>query len=183
MTQYVKDCPKCTHVNSEDAFICEVCREFLGAIQPREVAIDPPPVEPVDDPTISHSSNSSETLQVTRPQGGNALLYLEMSDTGDCYRVEPGNLVGQEYPGNPAQVQIKPLPNSDRIRMIHRRHCRFDFETGRWWLTPVDQGTFGSNFTNTTELNNRRLPAEQRYPMNNGDRLALAGVVFTVRIV
>lgn len=181
MTEYIKDCPRCLHANPEEAFVCEACGEFLGAVQPRE-AEAPPPVEPVDDGIVPPASDSGETTRATRPQGGEALLYLEMLDTGDCYRIEHGNLLGQEYPGNPAQVQIGQLPNSDRIRLIHRRHCRFEFESERWWITPLDQRAFGSDFTNTTDLNERRLHPDRRHPLNDGDRLELAGVVFTVRI-
>lgn len=186
MARYLKLCPRCRHPNPENAFVCEVCDEFIGDVQPQEAALsqdaaDSGPVEGEGEPSPSSPSHG-ETPSVTRQEPATTLLYLEMPATGDSYRIGHDDQLGQQHPDSPAEVQIQYTLHCDNIRQIHRQHCRFEFESGRWWLIPLDQRQFGRSFTNSTRLNDKRLAPGQRYPLSTGDRLNLAGVDFLARV-
>lgn len=175
----VKRCPKCGHRNSEQADLCEVCEEFLGLVapetvqdpvEPERVALDPIPTEPP--PAASGRITQVETAAPPR-------LYLETPAGQRAYPVKSGDIVGQAHATSAAQVQIEPLPGA---QCIHRQHCRFDWRDGQWHVTALDQRLLGSDFTNSTVLSGQRLVPGDSRPLRSGDRLALAGVLFTVRI-
>ncbi len=176
----IKRCPKCGHRNPEQADLCEVCGEFLGLVMPETVS-DPVEPEPVV-PDPADGSPPATPERATRMEtAAPSLLYLELPTPAGhrSYPVRSGQIVGQAHPTSLAQVQIEPLPGVDRI---HRQHGRFDWRDGEWRVTALDQRLFGSDFTNSTVLNGQRLAPGDSYPLGNSDRLALAGVLFTVRI-
>jgi hypothetical protein len=174
----IKRCPKCGHRNPESADLCEVCGEFLGLVAPETVA-DPEPERAVPDPALP-ASTSGVPVRVTQVEtAAPSLLYLESPAGQRSYPVKPGDIVGQAHATSAAQVQIEPLPGA---QCIHRQHGRFDWRDGQWYITALDQRPFGSDFTNSTVLNGQRLAPGDSQSLGNGDRLVLAGVLFTVRI-
>lgn len=174
----IKSCPKCGHRNPEPADLCEACEEFLGLVAPETVA-DPEPEQVIPDLTALASTPAASGRVTQVESTAPSLLYLESPAGHRTYSVKSGDIVGQAHATSTAQVQIESLPGA---QCIHRQHGRFDWRDGQWYVTTLDQRSFGSDFTNSTVLNGHHLAPGTSQPIQPGARLVLAGVLFTVRI-
>ncbi len=183
--KYVKICPRCGHQNGELAEVCDKDGEFLGMVPATPAA--PRPAAPEPAPAAAPAVQASPAAPVapapadpgTRAESAPpapAILYLDCEDSGQCHAIRPGWIVGQSHPTSTAEAQLAQTPG---IQFVHRRHCRFDCEDGQWYVTPIPQ----ADYTNPTSVNNRRVAPGVRMPVRNGDRLMLAGVGLTVRIL
>ncbi|OSM00338.1 FHA domain-containing protein [Magnetofaba australis] len=204
--RYIKICPKCGHENPEEADLCEVDAEFLGAVPPTSAPDRPPPEPeaesaaaappsvaaeaspsaPVDappvvvaasDPAPQLSSASGVTTRFEpRPD-----LILELLESGERYTVRDGWIVGQEHDSRAAHIRLPlSLPG---VKHVHRNHCRFVYEADQWRVTAIDQALFGGAFTNPTFVNNDKAAPGATLPLSNGDKLTLSGVTLHVRIL
>ena len=191
MLEYVKICPKCGHATPESSGdVCAAmgCGEFLGFVQPvpaaktadkQQVAAPPvpdvhadksPPTLPPEIPVQTHSH------QVTTRFGAEPSLCLELPGTSKVYEIKNGWVIGQAHSTSNAHVQIADVPGAN---FIHRQHCSFDCVNGQWFVTAIPH----EHYTNPTSVNNQKLQAAQRHPINNGDRLTMSNITFNVRII
>jgi len=170
--RYVKRCPRCGTINDELDDTCGQCGEFLGlvAAEPEVnaaaavvLSCSTPAAGPV--PRISPASPVTESIT----------LYLEHV-SGSRWPVQPGQTVGQAWPENGPDVAIAGLPGT---QYLHRRHCRFQYAKGSWSVEPLPQ----EGFVNPTLVNGNPAAPGTQVPLHNGDRLTLAGLDFTIRIL
>jgi len=192
MLKYVKVCPRCGHENPEDAFNCSICNHSL-IMEPavpasgqtsglKEEPLHPSPTwkepgiqnAPVVTEKQAPPQEQTQHYPVTRryPQSN---FFLELPGTSRQYEVNDGYILGQEHPTNNAQIQLSGI---EGVNFIHRQHCRFEFSSGEWYVTPLPQ----ADFTNPTTLNLQRLQTGQKYKIMNGDRLTLCRITFYIRI-
>lgn len=109
-----------------------------------------------------------------------AMVYLEAACGSQVYPVLKGSVMGQAHPEGGADVQISDL---EGCQYIHRQHCRFEYANQQWYIIPIDQHSLGRDFTNPTTLNGQALNVGKPHPLQHGDKLELAGVVFYVRVL
>lgn len=201
MIRYVKICPKCGHVNEEDAVACANCPEFfdrLGAVPLPEPGSAPVvvttemsvrPVVADAGPGVTNASaesavppGSTAPVPVTQRMNGQGVLLLRSQAGKQSFSVRSGLVVGQAHPSRPADVQIGGVPGSN---CIHRQHCIFHCREGRWFVKPIDQRVFGKRDgeTHPTALNGALVPPGTEREVRDGDLVTLAGVNFTVNIL
>ena len=104
------------------------------------------------------------------------MLYLDCEGSGQCHAIRPGGTVGQAHASGTAEAQLSGIPG---VQYVHRKHCRFEHEEGIWYLCPLPQ----TDYTNPTAINGRPVAPGERAAVRNGDRVALAGVRLTVRML
>lgn len=108
------------------------------------------------------------------------IVYLEAACGTQIYPILRGSVMGQAHPEGGADVQISDI---EGCQYIHRQHCRFECHNQRWYIIPIDQHSLGRDFTNPTILNGQALSVSKSHPLQHGDKLELAGVVFYVRML
>ena len=174
--QWVKVCPECGHLNAEYNQLCvaEGCDAFLGgqSSEPssgREATAELTTRSKDNDPGPGERSGGQETAA--------AALVLETPGFDATFRVRNGDTVGRGDMGSTAEVQLNGLP---ALNLVHRRHCRFELCNGRWYCTPLDEGTFHP--PNPTIVNGEFVPPGQSRPLDDGDRLSLANTHLVVRL-
>lgn len=189
MAEFVRICPKCKQVNAEYENVCSACSQFIG-MEATVIA----PVEKNEEADVAETSaaiNSAKdsgkaahaTLGPTqRYIPASSFFYLEVKGLSKVYTVHTGSVIGQAHESSRAQVQISPqeVQGAD---FIHRSHLRCECVHDKWSVICLDQNEFGREFTNPSFINQQRLPPGERHIIQNGDSLALAGVVFNVRMV
>jgi len=195
ITRYVRICPN-GHENPDYDTRCGSCPEYIGDIEPqrkrdippipgsREVSDNQPPATfvPEAKPQLDSSATLKPQISVTkRQEQGHQLLYLEMTITGVKFPVRPGQVIGQEHPTSVADVLLPNVPGTG-TDYIHRRHCSFDVDGDQWYITPLDQRPFGSDFTNPTYVNGALVSPGARAVVRSGDRLTLVNVTFVINI-
>ncbi len=173
--RYVKTCPRCGHLNDEEADVCPQDGEFLGMV-PAVPAPDRPP-EKVLPPFVNDidSASSPQTDSPAAPKS-DPVFYLDCEGGGQCHAIRPGCTVGQAHASGTAEAQLSGIPG---VQYVHRKHCRFEHEDGIWYLCPLPQ----TDYTNPTTINGRAVAPGERAAVRNGDRIALAGVRLTVRVL
>jgi len=193
MLRYIKKCPRCGHENHEDEFNCSICGYSLIMV-PSEPASDQtsdleeeplhrgPTWKESGKPNVAEVPGKQPSQQeqphqhpVTLRMDPQSHFLLELPGTSRQYEVYDGYILGQEHPTNGAQIQLSGI---EGVNYIHRQHCRFEFSSGEWYVTPLPQ----ANFTNPTTLNLQRLQTGQKYKIMNGDRLTLSRITFYIRI-
>jgi hypothetical protein len=179
--RYVKTCPRCGHLNGEEADVCVQDGEFLGMVpavpapdRPPERAL--PPLEPDSAPASPARSDPSPASAQAVTVAADPVLYLDCEGSGQCHAIRPGWTVGQSHPSGTAEAQLAGIPG---VQFVHRRHCRFEHDDGIWYLCPLPQ----ADYTNPTTINGRPVAPGERAAVRNGDRIALAGVRLTVRML
>jgi ribosomal protein L40E len=155
-----KICTKCSHPNEITANRCSNCGEPFTLVSSM----------PSETPVQTHSHPVTTRFDV-EPS-----LWLELSGTSKVYEIKNGCIIGQAHPTSNAHVQIADVPG---VNFVHRQHCSFDCINGQWFVTAIPQ----EHYTNPTFVNNQKLQASQRYPINNGDRLTMSNITFNVRII
>jgi len=120
---------------------------------------------------VNHNTNNTNAVPI---------VYLEAACGSQIYPVLKGSVMGQAHPEGGADVQISDL---EGCQYIHRQHCRFEYSNQQWYIIPIDQHTLGRAFTNPTTLNGQALNLGKPHPLQHGDKLELAGVVFYVRVL
>lgn len=180
MTEFVRICPRCSHINPEYENLCAECQQFIGmepsVPRPATVAKEiPPAAEPVaEKPAV----RTTTTMVAEAKRDTPASFYLS---TGSLtLTIHDGAVIGQQHPGNRSAVQIP----SDTVgcRYIHRQHCSFHYHDNAWHVQAIDQQIFGQSFTNPSWLNEERLVVSQQYRLQRGDILRLSAVTLTVDI-
>jgi len=171
--RYVKICPRCGHLNNEEADICDQDGEFLGMV-PAAPAPDRPadPVPAIAPAAAEQSSPSDAPI----PPKTDPVLYLDCEGSGQCHAIRPGWTVGQAHDSSTAEAQLAGIQG---VQYVHRRHCRFEHDDGIWYLCPLPQ----TDYTNPTTINGRAVAPGERAAVRNGDRIALAGVRLTARML
>jgi len=188
----VRECPKCGHKNPEEEQICSGpnCGEFLGFVDPTPITkVKRKPHQdletgtahsfPTNQPLSPHPSNvegKEQSHPVTTRYESQAMLYLKCSASGKAHMVHPGWIMGQSHPTSQANIQISGVPG---VNFIHRHHCRFDHDNGRWFVTAIDQ----QSFTNPTIVNDQKLAPGQNCVIKHGDKLTLVNTTFTVDMI
>ena len=181
--RYVKTCPRCGYLNDEEADVCAQDGEFLGMI-PAVPAPDRPSekvLPPLENETVSASAQPE---QGDRPvaaspdsvPAADPVLYLDCEGSGQCHAVRPGWTVGQSHASSSAEAQLSGIPG---VQYVHRRHCRFEYEDGLWYLCPLPQ----ADYTNPTTINGRPVAPGERAAVRHGDRIVMAVVRLTVRML
>lgn len=193
MSAYIKVCPLCGHHNPEWDDICggSGCNQFLGMITPvlansvekqtDENATDGRQDMPLPQPVnTSASSEKEQPHHETRQEQQKItkrfrpVIYLECPANSKIYEIESGQVIGQAHPTSGAHVQLSDIPN---INYVSREHCLFNFDNGQWYVTAIKTAT------NQTCVNQRLVERGVRMPIRNGDRLAMANVIFQIRIM
>ncbi len=182
MAERVRICPRCGRTNPEYENVCTGCDQFIG-MEPATAAPPTPAADPEPDPKPAARQAAAEAppAQATRRwQPRSEGLYLRLADTGLTLTAGPGDVLGQAHPASDAALQV---PSTvDGSAYLHRRHCRFLQEQGRWLVLALDQAEFGSDFTNPTFVNGQRLAPGERRPLADRDQLRLSGLTFELRI-
>ena len=168
MVRYAKICPRCGRQNDEFADACEKDGEFLGMVPATPVA-----EEPAAEAAAESSAPSAPLRAIGQPT---RVLYLDVSETGECHQVSDGWVVGQAHATSTADLQLE---EPTGINYVHRRHCRFECREDGWYVTAIEQ----DGYTNPTFVNHRRLAPDEPAPLRNGDRLSLSSVSINVRII
>ncbi len=173
--RYVKTCPRCGYLNDEEADVCAQDGEFLGMVpavptpdRPPEKAL--PPLEPTAE------AAPAQQPDCTAAPKADPVLYLDCEGSGQCHAIRPGWTVGQAHASNSAEAQLSGIAG---VQYVHRRHCRFEQEEGIWYLCPLPQ----TDYTNPTTINGRAVAPGERAAVRSGDRIALAGVRLTARML
>ena len=180
--RYVKTCPRCGHLNEEEADVCVRDGEFLGMV-PAAPAPERPadkPLPPLDDDpppaSVVQSGPAAAAPEAAALPAADPVLYLDCEGGGQCHAIRPGWTVGQAHPSSNAEAQLSGVAG---VQYVHRRHCRFEQDGGIWYLCPLPQ----TDYTNPTTINGRPVAPGERAAVRNGDRIALAGVRLTVRML
>ncbi|MBW7866145.1 MAG: FHA domain-containing protein [Candidatus Hydrogenedens sp.] len=164
--RYVKVCPRCGAENDEMAEVCARDNEFLGMV----------PATPARPPAPPPAQASPAPAAAAAPRSAGPVLYLDCAGSDECLAVRPGWVMGQEYPGSTAELQLSPRPG---VQFVHRRHCRFHYDNGLWEVEALAQ----PEYTNPTRVNRVDAAPGARVALRNGDQLSLAGLSFTVRMI
>ena len=173
--RYVKTCPRCGYLNDEESDVCLQDGEFLGMV-PAVPAPDTlpgktlPPME-----TVIVSAPTPQPEPAAMPKS-DPVLYLDCEGSGQCHAIRPGWTVGQAHASSTAEAQLSGIAG---VQYVHRKHCRLEQKDGLWYLCPLPQ----AGFTNPTTINGRTVAPGERAAVRNGDRIALAGVRLTVRML
>ena len=181
--RYVKTCPRCGYLNDEEADVCVQDGEFLGMI-PAVPAPDRPSetvflTAGTNADSVSPPTPQAEPFAAASPAPASAaepMLYLDCEGSGQCHAIRPGWTVGQSHASSNAEAQLSGISG---VQYVHRRHCRFEYEDGLWYLCPLPQ----PNYTNPTTLNGRPVAPGERAAVRHGDRIVLAVVRLTVRML
>ena len=181
--RYVKACPRCGHLNDEEADVCVRDGEFLGMV-PAAPAPDRPSekaLPPLETPAAQASPPPPQFDSALSPSSAPApaaasLRYLDCEGSGQCHAIRAGWTVGQAHASGTADAQLSGIPG---VQYVHRTHCRFEHEEGIWYLCPLPQ----ADYTNPTTINGRPVAPGERAAVRSGDRIALAGVRLTVRML
>lgn len=175
MTEYVKVCPKCAYRNPEGENTCRECGHFLGLIRAEYL---PDELDATDVKREIEEITGNEVLaaagmepEVIPPAGG--FIYLDNIPSRRSFLVRDGDVVGQMHPSNQAEVQLEGLEN---LNYVSRRHCRFTYENGAWFVTSLLDALNGSS------VNNMKIATGGKVRIRNGDELMMAIVPFRVRI-
>lgn len=173
--RYVKECPRCGYLNDEFAEVCERDGELL-AMAPAMIAPDVSPEPPASAGDVAAAA-AREIVEPT-PEPVRELiqaLYLE-AESGTTYEIRSGWVIGQAHPTSSAQVQLSGISG---LNYVHRSHCQFELRPDGWHAIAVAQ----PEYTNPTFVNQTRLMPGQDTLLHNGDRLVLANVPLSVRIL
>jgi serine/threonine protein kinase len=93
--------------------------------------------------------------------------------------LQNGQMVGRSYLFHQVVTTIGRTNGNDLIisgRTVSRRHARFWFEGGRWYLVDVQSA-------NGTLINNMRLQPNQAVPLNDGDLINFGDEIVLFNIV
>ncbi len=184
MSTLVKICSMCGAKHPESEFMCPSCGALLDRTEPvPDPALEPPvpPVMPVDSPdstvfVFQPSPNSDTACGVTSRYYAELPLVLEHQGTSRLFEIKNGEVLGQAHPTSTATLQLDNLPGA--LGCVHREHCRFDCDQGKWRVTTIAR----PDFTNQTLVNHTKIEPGMSHPLRNGDRLTLCNIVFNVRI-
>jgi len=167
-------------LNDEEADVCAQDGEFLGMVPaapaPECPSAKAPPVVEANAAPAPSPAPPSATLSQGSVSATDPVLYLDCEGGGQCHAVRPGWTVGQAHASGTAEVQLSGMPG---VQYVHRRHCRFEYQGDIWYLCPLPQ----TEYTNPTTINGRSVAPGERAAVRNGDRIALAGVRLTARIL
>lgn len=144
--------------------------EFLTAKLLAQQVIRPKPTaspHPPNTGVVNHAANNNVPI-----------IYLEAACGSQIYPILKGSVMGQAHPEGGADIQISDL---EGCQYIHRQHCRFECHNQQWYIIPIDQHSLGRDFTNPTTLNGHALNVNKPHPLQHGDKLELAGVIFYVQ--
>jgi len=180
MAEYVRICPRCKYKNSEHDDVCSSCRQFIGLEDPTpapkkvspppEIAPKPATLVPVVEIPIELKT-IPEIKRYVEPA-----LFLETG--GLLLAVRSGYRLGQSHSKNDAEIQLpKTLAG---VEFVHRKHCHFEHDGARWYVTAIDQKSLGKSFTNPTFLNGRVVSPGTKAALTNSDELKLSGVVLYI---
>jgi hypothetical protein len=158
-------------LNDEFAEACERDGEFL-AMAPAMIAPDlpPEPATPPGDVACEIATPAPEPVRESIQA-----LYLE-AESGTTYEIRSGWVIGQAHPTSAAQVQLSGMAG---LNFVHRSHCQFELRPDGWHAIAVAQ----PEYANPTFVNQTRLMPGQDALLRNGDRLVLANVPLSVRIL
>lgn len=180
MVDFVRLCPKCSHVNPEYENLCAACQQFIGmqpsVLRPEEGGEEMSRIDAVVEKPIISQSTDVQSMAVATPMHS---FYLEVG--GVSLTVFDRSIVGQEYVENNATT-IQVPAQIDGSRYIHRQHCSFHYRDHRWYVCPLDQRQFKQAFSNPTWINQTELTVGKEEPLRNGDILRLSGVQLHVII-
>ncbi|CAK0754251.1 putative FHA domain-containing protein [Gammaproteobacteria bacterium] len=206
MTDYVRICPRCGQINPEYDNLCTTCLHFIGmeeavpastsatvadgATHPADTTTAPTTIPSPIHRSAATMPPSSPTPQLAplNPIGEpltqrfvptEPSLFLEVAKD-KLLPVHPGWRLGQAYSSNDAEIQLP--AQLVGVEFVHRYHCCFDHDQGRWYVTALDQRSLARDFTNPTYINGRLLPPGERSVLTDGDELRLSGVRLWVRI-
>lgn len=183
MAEFVKICPQCQQINPEYENLCSGCGQFIGMESPQLRPVAAPKAASAAAPNAPKPSSPpiTEAPAPTQRFGASPSFYLLLDGSEQIYNIESGQVLGQAHPGNPAQVQIdKTIPGSE---FLHRQHCRFVYKDKTWYVQAIDQQKLQKEFTNPTEINQRKLSPGRAHPLKNGDQLTLSGLKFQVKLL
>jgi len=191
MTEFIKICPKCQHLNPEYENICSQCQQFIGmeAAVPKPVAAK---IEQSSEALVNQTSpvpasvqkqnpTPSEPQQQAKAQAEKQAMYLKITINDQLLTIYSGNIVGQAHASSTAQVQI--AADVAGIEYVHRQHCCFTYQNEQWFISAIDQSQFQQSFTNPTQYNQQLLNPGQQQLLANGDQIQMSGVQFIVRII
>ena len=175
--EYVKICPQCGQHSPEHEGVCPHCGQFLGLVRPVLQERDPAPDLVVEQSRFGSGENGERFTMRLVPAGApekvEPVLILESLEGDRIFRVLSGQTVGQAHPTSSAEVQMTGIPN---LNYVSRQHCRFDFESGDWYVTCLPSALNGLT------LRGAELSTGGRALVRDGDRLEMANVPFLVRI-
>ena len=143
---------------------------------PAVSAPQPPPAPPPAPAENDAASESCAQPYSPAPSRPDPVLYLDCEVNGQCHAVRSGWTLGQAHAGSTAEAQLSGIPG---VQYVHRRHCRFEQEDGIWYLCPLPQ----AEYTNPTTINGRTVAPGERAAVRNGDRITLAGIRLTARLL
>ncbi len=160
-------CPYCMHENLEGVFYCEECGRLLH--RQTATTLRTRQFEPL--PSIPGSSTEEETVPISR----DVSLVLLIRDS-----VEPITF----YPGERTTIGRVDMRRSERPDVdlttygglekgVSRIHAAIE-RSGNL-LTLIDLGS-----SNGTFLNGHRLPANEPYPLREGDEVLLGKMVIHI---
>lgn len=186
MADYVRICPRCGRANPEFENACSACGHFIGM----EPAI--PQIRSVEAGASSKLASvdadqdvpEEHPSDVTQVQGAAAVdesFYLEHVTSDQIFTIRPGTVMGQAHDTSQAEVQV-PV-DIDGSEYLHRRHCQFERQEGKWIVIPLNQADCDQEFVNPTYVNKRQVTPGEHQVLNDGDVLRLSGVSFSVRFI
>ncbi|MDM8544885.1 FHA domain-containing protein [Candidatus Venteria ishoeyi] len=189
MSEFVRICPKCQQQNPEYEHVCQSCGQFIAmemAIQKPEgdKATTTPPVAEethTTPPPISEQKTRNTAATQRFDKNEVAAIYLQLNNSEQVFTVKHGWVMGQAHVQNKAQIQIP--DDISGSEYLHRRHCRFIYQDGKWYVQALDQKRFQREFTNPTQVNQKTLTPGKAAQIQDGDTLMLSGLGFDVHFI
>lgn len=169
MSEKVKKCPNCEHVNNEFAFICPECRYSLMHVEAEDsssVSGEKNSAAPVkEQPDQKKEEKKSESQKPRSPLTdvlNQSEAFLEYpGPPAISFRVNPGDIAGRD-----GTIDLSQLENSN---FISREHARIIFKEGSWHIENLAQ-------TNKTFVNHVQVQPGEEHILSDGDQLILANV-------
>jgi len=135
----IKICPTCRTVNNPSEMMCIRCFGDISGVSPQE-----------DKPVQADRPDNCNIINVER-------IILTTLD-GKEIPVKNGDIVGREALG---EKVLDPYPT------ISRRHARFSFEAGQWFIEDLKS-------TNGVYLDNIRIEPNRKIELRNNQNLSLS---------